>query len=123
MSHDNSFTDMQTSQGTEASANRQEPSEPVTQHTQNNPSPEEVVNSQPLGSQASIEDPIDIVVSESETSQVIQNDGLQCNESAPVTSAEKVLVNCQTVIVEVHQESCHVDNDNGVNSATHGNFD
>ena len=125
-SHDNSFTDMQTTEGTEASANRQEPSEPVTQHTQNDPSLEEVVMSQPLGSQASIEDPINIVVSESETSHVIQNDGLQCNESAPVTSADKLPVNCQTVTVEVHQESCQVDNvngDNGLNSATHGNFD
>ena len=117
---------MQISEGTGALANRQEPSEPVTQHTQNDPSLKEVVDSQPLGSQASIEDSIDIVVSESGTSQIIQNDGLQCNESAPVTSAEKVPVNCQTVTVEVHQESCQVDNDNGnngVNSATHGNFD
>ena len=87
-------------------------------------------DSQSPGSQTSNEDPIDIVFSSSEPSHLIHNNELQCNDlsnsEAPVTSADKAPVNCQTITVEVHHESSQVDNvngDNGINTGTHENFD
>ena len=128
--HDDSITDMQTSEGTGASANGHKNNESVSQDMRNDPEQEVAADSQPLGSQTSNEDPIDIVLSSSEPSHLIHNNATQCNDlsnsEAPVTSADKVPVNCETITVEVHHGSSQVDNvngDNGINTGTHENFD
>ena len=97
--HDNSITDMQTSEGTGASANGHKNNESVSKDMRNDSEQEVAADSQPLGSQTSNEDPIDIVLSSSEPSHLIHNyNELQCNDlsnsEAPVTSADEVPNNC-----------------------------
>ena len=74
LSHDSSISDMQIREGTTAPDNEHETSERVIQSVQNDPIMEMDEEIQPVGSQVSSEDPINVMSS----GKLVQNNGPRC---------------------------------------------
>ena len=118
LSHDSSIGDMQIREGTTATDNEYETSEHVIHTVQNDPIMEMDEEIQPVGSQVSSEDPINVVSS----GQLVQINGSGCitndpsfSSGAPVPGADVLPLNTQTVTVEVHQATSQVDENSGEN--------
>ena len=91
LSNDRSLSSIQIREGTPAPDNEHETSKHVTKYVQNDPIMEMDEEIQPVGSQVSSEDPINIVSS----GQLVHNNGPRCiandlsfSSGAPVTGAD-----------------------------------